>query len=78
MTPLYKEYRCPTDHKLLFKGIIVDAEIEIKCKSCKQMITIAPTPIREILCTREKCERRISSQTISRTIDGIPHEFCNG
>ncbi|MFZ3073560.1 MAG: Com family DNA-binding transcriptional regulator [Minisyncoccales bacterium] len=33
--PSLKEYRCENCNKLLFKGDIRDAIIEIKCKRCK-------------------------------------------
>jgi phage FluMu protein Com len=33
--PLLKEYRCENCNKLLFKGDIRGAVIEIKCKKCK-------------------------------------------
>jgi len=36
--PTY-EYRCPCG-KLLFKGVLFDAHVEIKCKGCNKMITI--------------------------------------
>ncbi len=32
---LLKEFRCKYCHKLFFKAIIFIAEIEIKCRNCK-------------------------------------------
>ncbi|PCH92091.1 hypothetical protein COB18_00850 [Candidatus Kaiserbacteria bacterium] len=37
---MLKEYRCEKCHKLLFKGDIQQATIEIKCKNCKSIHTI--------------------------------------
>lgn len=37
---LLKEYRCPDCGKLLFKGDIHVAVIEIKCKRCKKISVI--------------------------------------
>ena len=34
------DYRCEHCKKLLFKGTILSATIEIKCKSCKNISTI--------------------------------------
>ncbi len=54
-----KEYRCPNDNKLLFKGLIVEGEIEIKCKQCKDIIDIAPTPLKDIICKKGGCANRV-------------------
>jgi phage FluMu protein Com len=37
---LLKEYRCEFCKKLLFKGYLTEATIEIKCKCCKHIWTI--------------------------------------
>lgn len=37
---LLKEYRCEFCQKLLFKGDLKQAVIEIKCKNCKHIWTI--------------------------------------
>lgn len=37
---MLKEYRCDNCKKLFFKGDIRHAVIEIKCKKCKNIITI--------------------------------------
>ncbi len=37
---MFEEYRCPHCKKLFFKGNIKYATIEIKCKNCKNIITI--------------------------------------
>ncbi|PIR74103.1 MAG: Com family DNA-binding transcriptional regulator [Candidatus Magasanikbacteria bacterium CG10_big_fil_rev_8_21_14_0_10_47_10] len=41
MTPtILKEFRCKNCNKLFFKGHILEAIIEIKCKNCKSVETI--------------------------------------
>ncbi|MBI2484057.1 Com family DNA-binding transcriptional regulator [Candidatus Uhrbacteria bacterium] len=30
----YNEYRCKECSKLMFKGLLVDSEIEVKCRRC--------------------------------------------
>lgn len=54
-----EEYRCPNDDKLLFKGLLLEAEVEIKCRHCKQLVTIAPGNIDEIVCGKGGCPNRI-------------------
>ena len=57
--PWTKEHRCPNDDKLLFKGMIVEGGIEIKCKFCKEIIHIEPTPLNELVCKKKDCPNRI-------------------
>jgi len=33
-------YRCLYCHKLLFKALLIQAIVEIKCKNCKNIVTI--------------------------------------
>ncbi len=58
MNNIIQEYRCPNDNKLLFKGLLVEGEISIKCKSCKKIHTFAPTPLKGIICMKENCANR--------------------
>lgn len=58
MSDLYKEYRCPNDDKLLFKGVLVDGEVEIKCKGCRELVKVAPTPLDELICVAKNCDNR--------------------
>lgn len=37
---LLKEYRCDRCNKLLFKGSIAEATIEVKCRGCKNINTV--------------------------------------
>lgn len=59
MEGAYKEYRCPNDDKLLFKGIVVEGKIEIKCKSCKSITVIEPTDLSAIICRKKDCAHRV-------------------
>lgn len=53
------EYRCPTCHKLLFKGVVVEAEIEVMCKGCKSVATITRSKYDDLLCMIDPCPNRI-------------------
>lgn len=55
----YTEYRCPFDNKLLFKGIIIDSHIEIKCKFCKKIISITGVSKDTMICKKIDCKNRI-------------------
>ncbi|MBI2415511.1 MAG: hypothetical protein HYV33_02485 [Candidatus Kerfeldbacteria bacterium] len=57
-TPLYQEYRCPNDNKLLFRGLLIDSEIEIKCRNCKQLVVLNGTPSNAWLCLKKDCPHR--------------------
>ncbi len=56
----YKEYRCPNDNKLLFKGVLIDSAVEVKCRSCKEIITINGEPESKYICMKENCENRVA------------------
>lgn len=57
----YKEYRCPNDNKLLFKGVLIDSTVEVKCRSCKEIMTITGEPENKYICMKESCENRVSA-----------------
>jgi len=59
MKPSYKEYRCKNDGKLLFKGILVESEVEIKCKSCGEIITLKGEDGSDYMCMIKNCPGRI-------------------
>lgn len=58
-TASYKAYRCPHDQKLLFKGILIDSEVEVKCRDCKQLVVLRGEPVTAWLCKKEHCPNRI-------------------
>lgn len=53
------EYRCRQCQRLLFKGILVEGEIEVKCKSCKEVTTVKESQFNDLLCMIEHCPNRI-------------------
>ncbi len=55
----YQEYRCPHDNKLLFKGVLVDSEIQIKCRHCKNLIKIQGIDKEEMVCKKISCPNRV-------------------
>lgn len=55
----YTEYRCKNCAKLLFKGLLIDSEIEIKCKKCHELTTIKSSSKNEYLCLIKPCPNRI-------------------
>jgi len=59
-SPSYNEYRCKKCSKLFFKGILVDSEIEVKCKRCGEVRLIKGVPGNEFVCFKLPCENRIS------------------
>lgn len=54
-----REYRCPVDNKLLFKGLVVEGIVEIKCKHCKETHRFEPTPMDDIICRKIGCQNRV-------------------
>jgi len=55
---LYSEYRCKKCNKLFFKGVLVDSEIEVKCKRCGEIRTIKGVPTNEFVCFKVPCPNR--------------------
>lgn len=55
----YADYRCPNDGKLLFKGIIIDGEIEIKCKGCRELVKLQGDPSHTLVCKKIGCPNRV-------------------
>ncbi len=65
----YREFRCQACEKLLFKGILVDSEIEVKCRNCGHLNMFVGIPREELLCLNEGCPRR-DLPGMERDIDG--------
>lgn len=55
----YQEYRCPNDEKLLFRGLLVDSEVEVKCRNCKQLITLKGQAANTLVCKKINCPNRV-------------------
>lgn len=56
----YREYRCPNDAKLLFKGLLVEGEVEVKCKYCKELVLVNQGELQGIICLQPHCMNRVS------------------
>lgn len=59
MVLTYNEYRCPQCTKLMFKGLLVDSEIEIKCRSCHRLNVITNTSHDVYMCLKKECPNRV-------------------
>jgi len=60
----YKEYRCTECKKLLFRGILIESEIEIKCKGCRQLIVLHGAPAPECRCDKAQCQNCVPVETV--------------
>lgn len=56
---IYQEYRCEKCKKLMFKGILVDSEVEIKCRACGEMSIFKGISQEKLLCFKENCPGRV-------------------
>lgn len=56
----YGEYRCQGCDKLLFKGVLVGSEIEVKCKRCGKMNAFAGISEDSLLCFIPNCPNRVA------------------
>ena len=55
-----QEYRCSNCRKLLFKGLFVEGEIDVKCKHCHELNFIKKSELYELLCLIPNCPQRIT------------------
>ena len=58
MSQPIKEYRCQMCKKLLFKGLLIESIIEIRCRSCQTMNTVESSKSDEYLCLVSPCPYR--------------------
>lgn len=63
MSNCLTEYRCSSCHKLLFKGLLVEGSVEIKCKHCHAFEVIHATQFNQLLCLIKNCPNRIDWKT---------------
>jgi len=54
------EFRCDGCGKLLFKGIVVEGEIEIKCRQCHGLTRVVRTQFNDLLCLISPCPNRVT------------------
>lgn len=59
MAGCMKEYRCPQCRKLLFKGLLVEGSVEIKCKHCHALSSVEASRFERLLCMVDPCPNRI-------------------
>ncbi|MCX6780009.1 MAG: Com family DNA-binding transcriptional regulator [Candidatus Magasanikbacteria bacterium] len=58
MNESIKEYRCTFCKKLLFKGLLIESVIEIKCRSCQTMNIVESSRAQEFICLVSPCPYR--------------------
>ncbi|MFO0705109.1 MAG: hypothetical protein U0517_04105 [Candidatus Andersenbacteria bacterium] len=58
---LLKEYRCNSCRKLLFKGVLIDSAVEIKCKNCKMVTAFTGEPASKYVCLVYPCQNRVTA-----------------
>jgi len=55
-----REFRCHKCHHLLFKGLLVEGIIEIKCDSCNEQNVLKSSQFNELLCAIPICPGRVT------------------
>lgn len=63
MNQSIKEYRCKDCNKLLFRGLLIESVIEIKCRSCQAMNMIESSKSDEYVCLVSPCPYRQKIKT---------------
>ncbi len=61
-----KEYRCEQCHKLLFKGVLVDSTVEVKCKGCHSFSVFKGEPANKYVCYVYPCPNRIAAAAAAK------------
>lgn len=56
---MLNSYHCTHCHKLLFKGLLVEGRIEVKCRGCHELVIFEPTPLASIICKKVDCPNRM-------------------
>jgi len=54
------EYRCTGCKKLLFKGLLIEGEVEIKCRHCHALTAISASKHDRLLCMVDPCPGRVT------------------
>ncbi|GEM_PF-2552267 len=55
-----REYRCAHCNKLLCKGVLVEGELEVKCKGCRELTVLKAHHTNALICLKASCVNRIS------------------
>lgn len=53
-----REYRCETCKKLLFKGLLIEGSVEVKCKYCHEFTKANASLASEFFCANIPCPHR--------------------
>jgi LSD1 subclass zinc finger protein len=56
--PLH-DHRCRDCRKLLFRGLLIEGTVEIKCKHCHAVNEVSASNAADLLCMIPKCPNRI-------------------
>jgi phage FluMu protein Com len=62
----YGEYRCKNCKKLLFKGVLVESEIEVKCKKCSVVNTFVGISEDSLVCFVSPCPHRVMRPSLQK------------
>lgn len=65
---MYQEYRCTSCSKLLFKGVLVDSEVEVKCRGCGNVSTFLGVAKEKLICFVEQCAGRKKASDMKSTV----------
>jgi len=62
----YKDYRCGSCKKLLFRGWLAEGEVEIKCRACRALTTVAESKFDGMLCAIVPCPHRLAPKAMEK------------
>ena len=60
-----ERYECTSCGKLLFKGVLVDSTIEVKCRRCGAMASFTGVASDKLVCLSDGCPRRVTAANVS-------------
>lgn len=63
MSGCLRDYRCPHCRKLLFRGLLVEGDVEIKCKHCRALTYLTASLHHRLLCMVDPCPNRVPHET---------------
>lgn len=66
-----REYRCDGCSKLLFKGLLVDSAVEVKCRRCNRLVSFAGIDSGKLVCLKEQCPNRVTALRLTEVINKI-------